>query len=99
MTKFVGNNNQGCLWALIGGTIFLLLKSIILFLFWKWFISEPFGIIEINYLQSMGIWCVVDLLRFSKQKKESTPTWLFIIDVFANYIILLILGLIIHTLC
>ena len=99
MTKFVGNNNQGCLWTLIGGTIFLLLKSIILFLFWKWFISEPFGIIEINYLQSMGIWCIVDLLRFSKQKKESTPTWLFIIDVFANYIILLILGLIIHTLC
>ena len=99
MTKFVGNNNQGCLWTLIGGTMFLLLKSIILFLFWKWFISEPFGIIEINYLQSMGIWCIVDLLRFSKQKKESTPTWLFIIDVFSNYIILLILGLIIHTLC
>ena len=99
MTKFVGDNNQGCLWTLIGGTMFLLLKSIILFLFWKWFISEPFGIIEINYLQSMGIWCIVDLFRFSKQKKESTPTWLFIIDVFANYIILLILGLIIHTLC
>lgn len=99
MTKFVGNNNQGCLWTLIGGTIFLLLKSIILFQFWSWFISEPFGIKEISFLQSMGLWCVIDLIRFTKQKKDSIPNWLFIIEVLLNYLITFILGLIIHSLC
>lgn len=99
MTKFVGNNSQGCFWTLIGGTIFLLLKTTILFLFWKWFLSEPFGLVEISYLQSMGLWCIIDLLRFTKQKKDSVPSWLFIIDVFINYTVLFILGLIIHILC
>lgn len=92
----LGNNNQGCLWALIGGTIFLLLKTTILFLFWGWFI-HPLGAPEISYIQSLGLIVVLDFLRFRKTKKDEVPTWVYILDVMFNYLIMLGLGFLIYS--
>ena len=39
---------------------------------------------------------IIDFLRFKKEKKESVPTWVFIIDVVMNLLILLTLGFLIH---
>lgn len=91
------NNNQGCLITLVGGTIFLLLKTIILKCFWSWFITPIFPVLDITFFQSMGLIFVLDFLKFSKSKKKETPTWLFIIDVSVNLIILLSLGFIIYS--
>ena len=90
-------NNQGCLVTLIGGTIFLLLKTTILMLFWSWFISPVLQFSEITFFQSMGLIFVLDFFKFSKQKKNEVPAWLYIIDVVVNLSILLGLGFIIHT--
>jgi hypothetical protein len=88
-------NNQGCLLTLIGGTLFLLLKTIILYFFWEWFI-QPLGMSEINLAQSLGLILVLDFLKFKKTKKDDVPTWVFILDVLVNLSILLGLGYLIH---
>lgn len=90
------DNNPGCFTALIGATIFLVFKSTILMLFWQWFITSVFGLIPISFLQSLGLMVIIDFLRFKKEKKESVPTWVFIIDVVMNLLILLTLGFLIH---
>ena len=90
-------NNQGCLATLIGGTIFLLLKTTIFMLFWSWFISPVLQFPEITFFQSMGMIFILDFFKFSKQKKNEVPVWLYIIDVVVNLSILLGLGFIIHT--
>ena len=90
------DNNPGCFTALIGATIFLVFKSTILMLFWQWFITPVFGLIPICFLQSLGLMVIIDFLRFKKEKKESVPTWVFIIDVVMNLLILLTLGFLIH---
>lgn len=90
------DNNPGCFTALIGATIFLVFKSTVLMLFWQWFITPVFGLIPINFLQSLGLMVVIDFLRFKKEKKESIPAWVFIIDVVMNLLILLTLGFLIH---
>lgn len=90
-------NNQGCIVTLIGGTIFLFLKTTILMLFWQWFLVPVFSITEITFFQSMGLIFVLDFLKFTKAKKKETPTWLYIIDVIVNLGILLGLGFIIHS--
>lgn len=95
MTVF-DNKNQGCFWTLIGGTIFLLLKTTILMLFWTWFVSPVFGIQEITFLQSMGLMFIVDFFRFKKDKKEDTPIWLYVFDVTVNLLLLLSFGFILH---
>lgn len=95
MTVF-DKNNQGCLWTLIGGTIFLLLKTTILMLFWAWFVSPVFGIQEISFLQSMGLMFIVDFFRFKKEKKENTPVWLYVFDVTMNLLLLLSFGFILY---
>jgi hypothetical protein len=90
------DNNPGCFTALIGATIFLVFKSTILMLFWQWFITPVFGLIPISFLQSLGLMVIIDFLRFKKEKKESVPTWVFIIDVVMNLLILLTLVFLIH---
>jgi hypothetical protein len=89
-------HNQGCLTTLIGGTIFLLLKTIIFKLFWSWFVMSIFPVPEITFIQSIGLMIFLDFLRFGKAKKDNQPEWLFIIDVVFNLVILLSLGFLIH---
>lgn len=95
MTVF-DKNNQGCLWTLIGGTVFLLLKTTILMLFWAWFIIPVFGIQEISFLQSMGLMFFIDFIRFRKDKKENTSIWLYVLEVIVNLLLLLSFGFILH---
>ena len=92
----IKNKNQGCLWTLVGGTIFLLLKTTIFMLFWNWFITNIFQVSYIDFFQSLGLMTFIDFLKFRKEMKEDIHAFVYILDVVLNLLIILFLGYLIH---
>ena len=97
MTKFY-NKDQGCLWPLIGWITSLLLKSVMLFYFWKWFVAVPFQIPEITFIHSIGLWSLISLLQFKHKMKEDITIGIYVIEVILNLLLLFGIGYLIKLL-
>lgn len=97
MTKFY-NKDQGCLWPLIGWIATLLLKSVMLLYFWKWFVAEPFQLFEISFAHSIGLWSLISLLRYRHSEKGDTTIGIYVMEIVTNLLLLFGVGYLIKLL-